>query len=517
MRNLVVLIVLCSLFAIACDRISTRKVDPTATAPESAPATSDAASAGAPTAPLSPSATPTQTQSPPPWPTPGPRREPTMPEYVPTPTTVTPLTLRPLGGTPGSSLVWDRGRRPRLAIFQRTPSRFVRFASGSSPLVWEWISDKLVLADASDRIVVHEPTSKDEETIAAGDNSTRLVNHYRYGNAARPPSGRLEVVRGETRSVVWSGEAGVNAELSPDGSRVAYFQPGTVDGRQLVLLDVRSGDTRRIDLGKSRGGGGDSFQIWYDYAPIWSPSGRFVRFAFAALDGRDVVIVDAESGSVRRFRACDGAIHVPQWAPDRDHIVIERCVDRVASYAVLDASTGELIPVPSGASQFAGRAGLLIGRTGGVELVDEAGRSVQKWNAGSIEDWGVPSGLRAVRRDDGPVFASTSRGDDCPGTVVSLPKDGSATRCVVPREGGQSVAVGWSPDGRLLTIVEELRSDSDRSPIRSSVTVRVIDTLTTTETIVIHFQAETHWSLYYVPIWAADGSRLVVYSFETVI
>ena len=431
-------------------------------------------------------------------------------------------TLRSSGALGGEHEAVDIGRdgRARDASVMFTPSRFAEFADGGrGPELWERRSDSFALLDAAGVVLATESITPGFDWIRVlGSAAVRLVERGRYGNSLTnvSPLRTIDlVVGGERRSLPSDG----SWRLSPGGRWAANLN--TTAGRgAIVFHDVPTKTERRVDLGPvPYAGGGDSIQIWYDFAPIWSPSGRFVRFAQFRADAkqddrpiRTIVIVDADTGRVHTFDdACGGQIFVPIWAPDADRLVVPDGCEGQPRRAVLDARTGRVTGLPiADEYQLVAGGGVLLQHQNRVEILDASGKTAGAWSGLTVREFGLPSGVQAVITAGGPIVASPSADRDCAGTIVYLATD-QRGRCIAARGAGRAHAVGWSNDGSLLAVIEV--SPARESSPGSEVVMRVIDVRSSQEIAAAVMSVGPTNSLSWVPIWSVDGSRVLIYSF----
>jgi Tol biopolymer transport system component len=101
---------------------------------------------------------------------------------------------------------------------------------------------------------------------------------------------------------------------SPDGTKVAYtwnHRSGMLGAPRLAILDVRSGTVHQLP------------QKGYAQ-PSWSPDGRYLAAVRTDARGRDVVILDASTGTELLRLTGDGASFAPVWSPAGDQVAFLR-------------------------------------------------------------------------------------------------------------------------------------------------------------------------------------------------
>lgn len=145
-----------------------------------------------------------------------------------------------------------------------------------------------------------------------------------------------------------------------------------------------------------------------DRHPRWSPDGTRIAFESAGGGTRDVFVVDADGGNLRRVTA-SGAAGQPDWAPDGRRLVYVAFEDGAATLRVVDLEDGSDEPL-------------------GVE--------------GRWPDWS-PDGVSIA-------FSALVDGDE---EVIVVRADGSGRRRISRREGEDS-RPRWSPDGDELYYAE---------------------------------------------------------------
>ncbi|RLT38670.1 MAG: hypothetical protein DWI58_14725 [Chloroflexi bacterium] len=77
-----------------------------------------------------------------------------------------------------------------------------------------------------------------------------------------------------------------------------------------------------------------------------------------------------------------------------------------------------------------------------------------------------------------------------------------------PRGTGKARAVGWSPDGTLLAIVEETRLPNEGRGPEADVICRIVDVRANREVAAFAKLVGNGQDLSYIVGWSKDGSRI---------
>ena len=119
-------------------------------------------------------------------------------------------------------------------------------------------------------------------------------------------TGALEPLAG-----VPADSSALGAAVSPDGTRIAF--DAEVDGsRQVWVMNADGTDLERVT---------DEIEA---IEPTWSPDGRSLAYAGTAKNGiRTLIVVDLASGETRRVIAERSDVFGANWSPDGDSIVYQ--------------------------------------------------------------------------------------------------------------------------------------------------------------------------------------------------
>jgi len=236
------------------------------------------------------------------------------------------------------------------------------------------------------------------------------------------------------------------AQISPDGTRVAYpvRRMDLAADRYRASIEVvpvdGSADPIAITAGDDDAG-----------APRWSPDGLTISYLSAGVPSDDpaapkaskqVHLVPAAGGAVRRMTDLPGDCAEPRWAPDGSGLVVavkdrpdqDQPTDRIRVYDRLRYQSDE-----------AGLLDLRRKHLWWVPLVGEPQRLTDgDWN--DSQPAFSPDGReiafvsnRSARRDQNTVA-----------DVWVVGREGGATRRITD-EHGTYADPSWSPDGRWLT------------------------------------------------------------------
>ena len=296
--------------------------------------------------------------------------------------------------------------------------------------------------------------------------------------------------------------------ISPDGRWMTYaVDAGTVtleSGGEFPqwdqwLVDLESGETRLIQAGLVHCGGCDG-----RYAPIWSPSSRFVVYAEFGGDQRRY-LTDVPAGTTRPLGTGAEVTLAPVWSPAGDLLVygseyggesvledLDEGTSRVlpVAWPVAYDETGTLLYSPAW-SQSRKEEGLVT-----TIIAVEGERKPLMLPGAPPPDFLWTRGRPVAAGPEG-VVSALQGADGCDGTAIYL--DAELRECV---EGGVEGRVGL---GRHVAVA---RLTDQREPGRGMVeyAVDIVTLDGETETVVtgaLSFAAP-HM------LWSDDGTYLLV-------
>lgn len=115
----------------------------------------------------------------------------------------------------------------------------------------------------------------------------------------------IEVETGVGRDLVQDNL--ISPAWSPDGTRIAYYtqNAGPQGDIEIWLIDLAGGEPRFLSYAGRFVGG-----------LTWSPDGRRLALSSSYRTGRDVLLVDVETGELVNLTQGQGENFDPQWSPD---------------------------------------------------------------------------------------------------------------------------------------------------------------------------------------------------------
>lgn len=241
----------------------------------------------------------------------------------------------------------------------------------------------------------------------------------------------------------------LGSRFSPDGSRVAYWTPGT-DGWDLVLANG--------DLNNPRTVSSQNIQQW---GIVWSPDGKQLAFGASSGSSIDVMVVGADSGEPRHLTEAPGTEVPVAWHP-RDNRMTYIATGQGGSLRgyFLDLGTGRSSAIPGNPlnniavwSPEGSRLALApFGGLASVWIADSAGDRAQKLTQDGLEadpQWSP----------DGKEIAYVSRRTGT-GDIYVVPVAGGEPRQLT-RDIRDDVAPRWSPDGRWIAFISQRGRQTD--------------------------------------------------------
>ena len=230
--------------------------------------------------------------------------------------TLTELTLVNTDGTDRRVILHDQGNDGTASPSWTLTGDGVLFESFQLP------GRSLVITDTlgtNQRFVIDTAVFHDAFQIAVAAH-TGLLYFYSPSNSLALSGIFRSNADGSGAAYLFSG---VQPAPSPDGSHVAYIEPGS-DG-VLDVRDLNTGHVITIATGAAR--------------PKWSPTGE--KVAFAGDLETDIHVVSAD-GTASRIFATDGAEGV-SWSPDAQWLVVSGAL---AGLKLIRVSDGEVLPIP---------------------------------------------------------------------------------------------------------------------------------------------------------------------------
>ena len=218
--------------------------------------------------------------------------------------------------------------------------------------------------------------------------------------------------------LTWPGRKPVDLSWSPDGTSLAYNL-----GRDLEILDIASGESRRISTSCAR-----PCEI------AWSPDGS----AIAIAQGDRLELIDPESAQTTTLSTFRGrSVTNPTWAPDATQIAVAVTSTSGSRLYVVDRSSSAVTVIEEVAPSDGFSIWMPTWSPDGTTI------AYLSWDASSAD----PDGAARL-------------------AVTVISQDGSSSE-VLARTGrcfcvGFTPGISWSPDGsRLALVVPGIDSDVD--------------------------------------------------------
>lgn len=163
---------------------------------------------------------------------------------------------------------------------------------------YRWADDGQIYLSQGGRIRRLDVATGDVETVPFEAPVGRTISEMAYGTRSIPD----EFL--DARFLRWP-------TASPDGSVIAFEGVG-----RIYLQSAAGGEARRLTP--------DDFGAM-EYAPAWSPDGRWVAFTtFDWAEGGHVWRASAEGGTPERVSQAPGEYMNPTWSPDGTEILVAR-------------------------------------------------------------------------------------------------------------------------------------------------------------------------------------------------
>lgn len=248
------------------------------------------------------------------------------------------------------------------------------------------------------------------------------------------------------------------ADISPDGSTIAYFQGTDETDRELFLVKVDGSDLQAL-----------GYQGFRTGAPIWRPDGKAIAFhRYGTVNGRHIMEYGLESGAVRELHddpqghLSSGYSNGSLWAGDSDELVYRRSGGQIAV-----ANTTDEAPI-------------VVAESDWLKSLDVAPDGSTILYAADRTSETLEFALPALETD---IYAVCSNGEH-PTVIVDHP--------------GRQGLPAWSPDGIRFAYVGETELGWG---------LVVVDP-TTAQSLVLYLLRESEMPES-VPVWSPDGDRLV--------
>ncbi len=246
---------------------------------------------------------------------------------------------------------------------------------------------------------------------------------------------------GETQPVVGT-ERGGNPIWSPDGTRLAFFQPGS-----LKSLNLAGGAVAEICKLKNVAGGG-----------AWTSDGRII---FA--QGGQLFVVRAAGGEPSPLgrTPVSGFAAFPQMLPDNRHVLFytQERTDGWVAVAALDTGQTRRLVASSAAAVFAPPDHLLYVR--GASVVAQKfdpvtlaldGEAQVVANAVGPGALATSDALGAISASPSGVLAFITERGGRPGQLTWFDRSGRAQSSIKPSAGGEYLNPAISPAGDAVAV-----------------------------------------------------------------
>jgi Tol biopolymer transport system component len=141
-----------------------------------------------------------------------------------------------------------------------------------------------------------------------------------------------------------AGRQNVAPSVSPDGSRMVFMSEKDLFSFDLYLADARTGEIIRQISSAAADPHWDALRFM-DSSGSWSPDGTRIAFVVFTGGRNEIVVADAERGTVeRQLRLTPeiGEVSGPSWSPDGSTLVFSGQVGGLTDLFTVDVESGEV-------------------------------------------------------------------------------------------------------------------------------------------------------------------------------
>ena len=125
---------------------------------------------------------------------------------------------------------------------------------------------------------------------------------FTSSRSGKPQLYRISVKGGKAKRLTFEGQYNANAEVSPDGSQMAFIQ-GEGNQFKIAVMDLQSGFVQTLTDGP------------LDESPSFSPNGSMIIYA-AEFKGKAVLAAVSTDGRFKqRLVLSEGDVREPEWGP----------------------------------------------------------------------------------------------------------------------------------------------------------------------------------------------------------
>jgi TolB protein len=255
------------------------------------------------------------------------------------------------------------------------------------------------------------------------------------------------------------------SRFSPDGSRVAYWAPGS-DGWDLIVAHG--------DLSSPRTVSSQNIQQW---GIVWSPDSKQLAFGASSGSSTDIMVVSADSGEARHLTQAGGTEVPVAWHP-RGNIMSYIATGQGGTIRgfFLDLASGQTNAIPGNPLN-----NIAAWSPDGSQLALAPFQgNASMWVADSVggnQRQLTPEGLESAFQwsPDGKEIAYVSRRTGT-GDIWVTPVAGGAPRQLT-RDIRNDLSPVWSPDGKWIAFVSQRGRQTDLwvVPAAGGAEIRVTD------------------------------------------